>query len=147
MDGRGSEGRGLRWRDSLDIGNTDVDDQLQAVRSLSLSGWGYSHIFERNARLIFYYLNISNLYGSCLETFSRDTRSWTQQGWLLWEPTMVDFWLRLCLLIGNAYEVITSKNFPFQGKPPISTDFRDLGRLLHCGVLTSPIFDWRYLGW
>ena len=35
MDGRGSEGRGLRWRDSLDIGNTDVDDQLQAVRSLS----------------------------------------------------------------------------------------------------------------
>ena len=23
---------------------------------------------------------------------------------------------------------------------------RDLGRLLRCGVLTSPIFDWRYLG-
>ena len=24
--------------------------------------------------------------------------------------------------------------------------FRDLGRLLCCGVLTSSIFDWRYLG-
>ena len=62
MDGRGSEGRGLRWRDSLDIGNTDVDDQLQAVRSQAsfrcLDG-GYSHIFERNTCLIFHYLNIS----------------------------------------------------------------------------------------
>ena len=32
VDGRGSEGRGLRWRDSLNIGDTDVADQLQAVR-------------------------------------------------------------------------------------------------------------------
>ena len=33
VDGRGSEGRGLRWRDSIKIGSTDVADQLQAVRS------------------------------------------------------------------------------------------------------------------
>lgn len=86
VDGRGSEGRGLRWRDSLDIGNTDVDDQLQAVREV-LAG----HSFLDSTRVAV----IGTNYGGFLAA----------------------------LMLAD----------------------RDLGRLLHCGVLTSPIFDWRYL--
>ena len=83
VDGRGSEGRGLRWRDSLNIGNTDVADQLQAVRCFKTQPVCPNQCCA------------GKLWGSTLTS--------TQRGWRWWAPTMVVFSLPLCLLTGETW--------------------------------------------